>query len=50
MGLVGLVTTVDVEVAGPGRDFAARASVAVRDVFLYLRILSRKGFISLNSE
>ena len=50
MGLVALAIIVDVELAGPGLGFEARASVVVRDAFLRLRILSKKGFISLNSE
>ena len=47
MGLVALVMTVDVGVADPGRDFEVRTSVFVTDFFPCLRILSKKGFISL---
>ena len=50
MGLVVLAIIVDVELAGPGLSFEARASVVVRGAFLRLQILSKKGFISLNSE
>ena len=50
MGLVVLAIIVDVELAGPGLSFEARASVVVRGAFLRLQILSKKGFISSNSE
>lgn len=45
MGLVALI-----KVAGPGRGFEARVSVVIGDFFPYLRILCKKGFISLSSE
>ena len=45
MGLVALI-----KVAGPGRGFEARVLVVIGDFFPYLRILCKKGFISLSSE